>query len=176
MEEGWATAMIMEDDTDWDGGIHESMELAWEALKEFTHDPSAAMEAKSYVNFVGKTNGRWDIFYTGTCVEYPAEGFLLIDDPHIPRTSTWWIDSIFTEYFSSTATIRRLIQPSIEPVCTHSYIISQTGARKLLYHTNMFLPWGVDVAIIKLINKGTITGFSIIPPLFVGPTTDRMLT
>ena len=50
VEEGWATAMIMEDDADWDGGIHESMALAWEALKEFTHDPLAATEAKSYVN------------------------------------------------------------------------------------------------------------------------------
>ena len=54
VEEGWATAMIMEDDTDWDGGIHESMALAWEALKEFTHDPLAATEAKSYVNSWGR--------------------------------------------------------------------------------------------------------------------------
>jgi len=54
VEEGWATAMIMEDDTDWDGGIHESMTLAWEALKEFTHDPLAATEAKSYFNSVVK--------------------------------------------------------------------------------------------------------------------------
>lgn len=110
---------------------------------------------------------RWDIFYTGTCLEYPATSYTLVDDPHLPKTSTWWIDRIYGDYFSSTANIRRLIQPSVEPVCTHSYILSQTGARKLLYHTNMFLPWGVDVAIIKLINKGTIKGYSMIPPLFV---------
>jgi len=77
------------------------------------------------------------------------------------------MDHIYQDYFQSTTTIRRLIQPAVEPVCTHSYIISQTGARKLLYHTNMFLPWGVDVAIIKLINKGTIQGYTIVPPLFV---------
>ena len=102
-------------------------------------------------------------------MDMPAETHLIIDDPHLPKTSTWWIDQIYMSYFSSTATIRRLIQPSIEPVCTHSYIISQAGARKLLYHTNQFLPWGVDVAIIKLINKGTIRGYSIVPPLFVYP-------
>ena len=101
-------------------------------------------------------------------MDYPATDYLLIDDPHLPRISTWWLDEIYTQYFATTAIIRRLIQPSVEPVCTHSYIVSQTGARKLLYHTNMFLPWGVDVAIIKLINTGTIKGYSIIPPLFVG--------
>jgi hypothetical protein len=100
-------------------------------------------------------------------MDLAAKKYLVYDDPHLPRTSSWWIDSIFTAYFSSSASIRRLIQPSVEPVCTHSYIISQTGARKLLYHTNQFLPWGVDVAIIKLVNKGTIKGYSIVPPLFV---------
>jgi hypothetical protein len=102
-------------------------------------------------------------------MDYPGSRYEIINDPHLPRTSTWWIDRIYQDYFQTTATIRRLIQPAVEPVCTHSYIISQTGARKLLYHTNMFLPWGVDVAIIKLINMGTIQGYSIIPPLFVCP-------
>ena len=100
-------------------------------------------------------------------MDLPASEYLLINDPQLPQTSTWWLDEIYTRYFATTAIIRRLIQPSVEPVCTHSYIVSQTGARKLLYHTNMFLPWGVDVAIIKLINRGTIKGYSIIPPLFV---------
>lgn len=47
VEEGWDTAMIMEDDADWDGGIHESMALAWEALANITNDPLATTEAKS---------------------------------------------------------------------------------------------------------------------------------
>lgn len=47
VEEGWATAMIIEDDADWDGGIHESMALAWQALISVTRDPLAATEAKS---------------------------------------------------------------------------------------------------------------------------------
>ena len=100
-------------------------------------------------------------------MDLAAKRYLVYDDPHLPLTSTWWMDNIYTAYFSRTSNIRRLIQPSKEPVCTHSYIISQTGARKLLYHTNQFLPWGVDVAIIKLVNKGTIQSYSIIPPLFV---------
>jgi hypothetical protein len=45
--EGWTTAMVMEDDADWDGGIHESMALAWDALIKFTNDPLAATEAQS---------------------------------------------------------------------------------------------------------------------------------
>ena len=168
VEEGWTTAMILEDDVDWDGGIHESMNLAWEALKNITGDPQAATTATSYSS--DSKRGlicRWDIFYTGTCMDLPAKTYLIYDDPHLPRTSTWWIDAIYTAYFSTTASIRRLIQPTVEPVCTHSYIVSQTGARKLLYHTNQFLPWGVDVAIIKMVNKGTIKGYSIVPPLFV---------
>ena len=173
VEEGWTTAMIMEDDADWDGGIHGQMTLAWEALTKITNDPAASTEAKSYILMpphaidIQQTDNSWDIFYTGTCMDLPAPDYLVINDPQLPQTSTWWLDAIYTEYFATTAIIRRLIQPSVEPVCTHSYIVSQTGARKLLYHTNMFLPWGVDVAIIKLINKGTIKGYSIIPPLFV---------
>jgi hypothetical protein len=48
VEEGWATAMIMEDDADWDTGIHESMAIAWQALEKITEDPLASTEAKSY--------------------------------------------------------------------------------------------------------------------------------
>jgi Glycosyltransferase family 25 (LPS biosynthesis protein) len=47
VQEGWATAMILEDDVDWDGGIHESMALAWEALKNITGDPEAVTSGTS---------------------------------------------------------------------------------------------------------------------------------
>ena len=45
VEESWATAMIIEDDTDLDGGIHERM-----ALAEIIDDPLASVKAKSFVN------------------------------------------------------------------------------------------------------------------------------
>lgn len=48
VEEGWETAMIMEDDVDWDIGVEESMVHAWEGLRSITHDPLASTEAKSY--------------------------------------------------------------------------------------------------------------------------------
>jgi hypothetical protein len=102
-------------------------------------------------------------------MEFGGSRHVVVDDPHLPKTSTWWIDGMYQQYFSSSARIRRLIQPSVEPVCTHSYIVSQQGARKLLFHTNSFLPWGVDVALIKLINKGTIQGYTVVPPFFVLP-------
>jgi hypothetical protein len=47
VEKGWTTAMILEDDVDWDGGIHESMALAWDALRKITGDPEAAETATS---------------------------------------------------------------------------------------------------------------------------------
>lgn len=49
VEEGWDTAMVLEDDADWDGGIQESMALAWEGLQNITHDPLASTEAKTYL-------------------------------------------------------------------------------------------------------------------------------
>jgi GR25 family glycosyltransferase involved in LPS biosynthesis len=176
IEEGWATAMILEDDADWDGGIHESMALAWDALIEITNDASAQIQANSLVHSTLWSDERWDIFYTGSCMDLPGTNHVLINDPHLPKTSTWWIDHIYSSYFGGSTKMRRLIQPSVEPVCTHSYIISQTGARKLLFHTNRFLPWGVDVAIIKLMNKGTISGYTIIPPLFVRCLPPQWLT
>jgi len=48
VEEGWTTAMILEDDVDWDGGVKESMSLAWEALRNITGDPEADTTATSY--------------------------------------------------------------------------------------------------------------------------------
>ena len=56
VEEGWATAMIMEDDADWDGSIHQQMALAWDALNKITKDPNASTEAKSYFTLAGSTN------------------------------------------------------------------------------------------------------------------------
>ena len=49
MEEGWATAMIIEDDADWDGGIAESMAHAWEGLRNITHDPFASTTANRFI-------------------------------------------------------------------------------------------------------------------------------
>jgi len=49
VEEGWTTTMIMEDDADWDGSIHEQMALAWAALNKITKDQNASTEAKSYL-------------------------------------------------------------------------------------------------------------------------------
>src|SRR5271156_2754694 len=42
VEEGWETALILEDDVDWDGNIHQNMAVAWEGLKAITKDPLAA--------------------------------------------------------------------------------------------------------------------------------------
>jgi GR25 family glycosyltransferase involved in LPS biosynthesis len=56
VEEGWATTMIMEDDADWDGSIHQQMALAWKALNKITKDPNASTEAKSYFTLEGSTN------------------------------------------------------------------------------------------------------------------------
>ena len=87
-----------------------------------------------------------------------------VDNNSVKPELASWVSRIMQKYYGDTKP-RRLLQKSYEPCCTHSYIVSQRGARRLLYHLNQFLPWQVDTSIIKLINLETVISYSVLPPL-----------
>lgn len=61
----------------------------------------------------------------------------------------------------------RILQRSSIAQCTHSYALTERGARKLLYYTSLKLDKRLDMAIVDLVQAGHLNAFSVVPPLMV---------
>lgn len=62
------------------------------------------------------------------------------------------------------------LHPAVAPKCTHAYVVSHTGARRILLHLR-HLPFAysraIDQAYAWLISSGRLKAFSVVPSLVV---------
>ena len=158
------SALVMEDDVDFDLNIREVMPRVKAALKKITG------VADAWTN-----HDVWDFLYLGTCYEQPYEPEtydhldtvaveMPADAENLPDQMFGWVEVIMHEYYHNT-TSRRVLVKSKNPVCTHAYAITQRAAKRLLLETNNWLPFPIDISMIHYINRGKFLGYSIMPPL-----------
>jgi hypothetical protein len=121
---GYESALIMEDDVDWDVTIKDQLALASEAVREFTQAP--ASDTSPY--------GRhWDLFWIGHCGEAtdPETERLEYADPStVPHADyKGWSARFLDEQISEG---HRAVQRGTLPVCSFAYGVTNHGARKIL--------------------------------------------
>lgn len=121
---GYETALIVEDDVDWDVSLRtQQIALLSDAVRNFTAVP--ANDTSPY--------GRdWDILWLGHCGEHT--------DPDTPRVE--YVDTTtpqHADYSGWTAPDlnnfgegRRVVQRAVGPVCTFAYALTAAGARNVL--------------------------------------------
>ncbi|RIB08462.1 hypothetical protein C2G38_348456 [Gigaspora rosea] len=85
----------------------------------------------------------WDVFYVGHCGESWIEMTVAnINDFELRKTSN--------------------------PLCTHGYAVSASGARKLVKKLKIDNPTvGIDFELLELIHSGNIISYSINPPIII---------
>ncbi|KAI3336318.1 glycosyltransferase family 25 protein [Xylariaceae sp. AK1471] len=174
VEEGLESAIIMEDDMDWDVRLKTQLKQVAEGARSIL--PSSAGPSSPY-------GDAWDVLWLGHCGEifpetlpenmgkpkYPK--YTIHNDETVPPLSkiTGLVD--FQKYPEFT----RWIHVSGGPICSFAYALSQSGARKVLFDMSVdHLEGPFDNALAGLCRDGASGNadglqtkcISVTPPLF----------
>ncbi|KAK9312008.1 hypothetical protein V1524DRAFT_370418 [Lipomyces starkeyi] len=172
IENNLETALILEDDIDWDKNIHEIFQ-----------DLSVQMQ-NSTLRLVSPTDHErasapygldWDVLVMGQCVDkaHPEHHDLVLvyDDPNVPsREDT---EFVFLKVMKSLGVSgddvgkKRLLYPAFGPACTMGYAVTRKGAQRLLLNLSyLSLRAPVDLDIAWTLQDGRLRGYTVTPPLF----------
>ncbi|KAK9357766.1 hypothetical protein V1504DRAFT_32580 [Lipomyces starkeyi] len=166
------TALIIEDDIDWDKNVHQIFQ-----------DLSYQMQ-NSTLRLVPPTDHEqtsapygldWDVLIMGQCYDsaHPKRLDLVhvYDDPNVPsRKDT---EQAFLNQMESLGVKgndvgkKRLISPAYGPICTMGYAITRRGAQRLLLNLSyLSLRGPVDMDMMWTLQEGKLRGYSVTPPPF----------
>ncbi|KAK9327870.1 hypothetical protein V1520DRAFT_347566 [Lipomyces starkeyi] len=172
IDNNFETALILEDDIDWDENIH-----------QIFHDLSLQMQ-NNKLRLVKPTDHErasapygldWDVLFLGQCLDqaHPDHRDLvqIYDDPNVPsRKDT---QKVFLDQMESLGVEgddvgkKRLLSPAYGPACTMGYAISRKGAQRLLLNLSYLgLRGPVDNDMAWTLQDGKIRGYTVTPPLF----------
>ncbi|KAI1772261.1 hypothetical protein F4818DRAFT_454124 [Hypoxylon cercidicola] len=127
VEHGWASALIMEDDTDWDIAIKYQMSLIAPHISTVTNSISSG-ELQPYGN-------SWDLLWIGHCGDaVPLSGVISIFDYTLPETAEYRENNGRHVTLTSKPQ-QRLIHMSDGPVCTYAYAVTRHTAMKIYEYT-----------------------------------------
>ncbi|CAK5279231.1 unnamed protein product [Mycena citricolor] len=90
----------------------------------------------------------WDIIFLGHC----------------------WSDETLHAPIYVSSTSHTALHPSNAPLCTHAYVLSPKGLRRLLWHLShppFSYSRAYDRAVAWLVQSGRMTGFSVVPSVVV---------
>ena len=116
------TALILEDDVDWDVRIRSQMRDVSDNVRNFTHTPDA--EPAPY--------GRnWDVLWIGHCGEASEFGAPRLEYPDPTLLDRAQYEGWNKKYLNMTEG-NRAVQHAVLPVCTFGYAMTRMGAEKIL--------------------------------------------
>ncbi|KAF1968730.1 hypothetical protein BU23DRAFT_479468 [Bimuria novae-zelandiae CBS 107.79] len=168
------SALILEDDVDWDVNVKEVFGLwNWQMKNN---------------NSLAENNGRgpngeeceygcnWDHLSMGQCMYKPHptdRSHFTYHDPNSPAIGSHTINfkkemKEQWHYKDEDAGVR-LITPTYSPLCTMGYAMTQRGARRALYQIGGFQAMDVpiDLEFIDHMNHGRMVSYTISPPTLV---------
>ncbi|KAK9358179.1 hypothetical protein V1504DRAFT_428344 [Lipomyces starkeyi] len=172
IDNNFETALILEDDIDWDENIH-----------QIFHDLSLQMQ-NNKLRLVNPTDHEratapygldWDVLFLGQCLDqaHPDHRDLvqIYDDLNVPsRKDT---QKSFLDQMESLGVNgddvgkKRLLSPAYGPACTMGYAITRKGAQRLLLNLSYLgLRGPVDNDMAWTLQDGKIRGYTVTPPLF----------
>ncbi|KAH6679136.1 glycosyltransferase family 25 protein [Halenospora varia] len=129
IENRYASAMIMEDDMDWDVRIRTQMQDFARGVRYLTSVDESKKQHSPY-------GDDWDVLWPGHCGEYLPENddgrrFVINDDETVaPKTQQPTLKEHLAEYPEHT----RILHKAGAPICTFAYALSARGAAKVLYY------------------------------------------
>ena len=133
IEHRLASAMIIEDDADWDVALRSQLEYVALGSQALLETPKKGAPFSPY-------GDGWDMIWLGHCGSQPINDdfrrFLMKNDPTVPPPShrANWADVVdMSQYDNST----RVMYFSKGGTCTYAYGLSYHGAQKLLKWLSM---------------------------------------
>jgi hypothetical protein len=169
------SALIIEDDVDWDTNIKLIMgRFQWQLKYNNTIRFGADNVQKGWQGEEECPYGcDWDTLFVGQCggKHNPLKLHQTYEDDTSPNITDVpnWVKKEFNQHWniSDTANLR-LIAPTWEPVCLMGYGVSRMGAMRLLYNIGGWMPFGhpVDNEMAWKQSAGKLSGYTLSPPVF----------
>ncbi|KAJ5711942.1 hypothetical protein N7488_006098 [Penicillium malachiteum] len=172
ISENTETALILEDDVDWDINVRN-------VFAELSRQMSLQKDFKQLTPQMGPRpapyGSGWDILYVGSSSNIPNLNNLpphyIYQDPNAPEYGQvgrqYRLELEIWGVNTSEHTNSRVVAPSWYPVGALGYAVTRSGAQTLLYNLGGYngLQSPVDLAMISLIQKGILDAYTVIPPL-----------
>lgn len=147
VEHGWSTALIIEDDIDWDIRLRDQ-------LRDFALGSAALLEDYDLNVNIGRSDlnasvgtrqslygDDWDVLWLGhcgSCIATPARTVVFDNDHTVPE-----IDKIFSfdneerTFLQRFPQHTRVVTKVYDTTCSLAYAVSQKGARALLFELGL---------------------------------------
>jgi GR25 family glycosyltransferase involved in LPS biosynthesis len=154
---GIETALILEDDVDFDVTIKSQMLKLSAAAQQFTN---TSQDTSPY-------GSAWDVLWLGHCGESwnrARSSLQYPDSSRVPqnRYRGWQETS-----FGAIRDDHRLVQWSSGPTCTYAYAVTLDGAKRILKLASKGRSTAFDIELSGLCVFGKLKCVTVMPPLFV---------
>ena len=154
---GFGSALIMEDDIDWDVEIRNQTRLIAPAVRALTHQRET--EHAPY-------GLDWDVLWMGHCSD-PSNAddpMVIFKDPTvIPQDRYTGLDRHITKVLQEG---ERSVHYSWNPVCTFAYAVSANGAKNLLAHASLGQGGAFDLMLLSACQDKVVDCISVNPEIF----------
>ncbi|KAG8529080.1 uncharacterized protein KY384_005715 [Bacidia gigantensis] len=140
LNENLRTALVMEDDADWDINLKNQMVLLAQGTQYITGVPSGTRPMSPY-------GDDWDLLWIGHCSSTIQSGdqrrFIIENDNTvaIPEHRVNFLENAINTTKEGLDPRTRLVYQAGEGLCTYSYALSNRGAQKMLMHQSLMKKW-----------------------------------
>ena len=134
VEKGISTALIIEDDSDWDVRIKQQL-VNFAVGARWLQGLSTENPTLTHSPY----GDDWDVLWVGTCIDAidatDERTFVINNDATAPDyADLFHPENVVPDWIARHPRQSRLVHVAGEPMCTFAYAVSQRGARKLLYN------------------------------------------
>ncbi|KAK6836830.1 hypothetical protein PG987_007325 [Apiospora arundinis] len=152
------SALIMEDDVDWDVNIKDQLSLAAETVRKHVKAPFE--EDNPY-------SSRWDVLWLGHCGDIPRdnETFTFFKDPTVVRHSAYegFAKGYVGDHFPEG---QRAVYRSQGAICSYAYAVNRAGVRKVLEYVSEGQEQAFDTKLFQGCRNGKLDCIAVNPELF----------
>ncbi|KAE8153793.1 hypothetical protein BDV25DRAFT_136543 [Aspergillus avenaceus] len=151
------SALIIEDDVDWDLSIREQTVGIADAVRKLTN--TSASDAAPY----GQS---WDVLWVGLCAETWDQNFetVFVDDPTACPADLY--RGLAKGPVDRLPPSQRAVFHSGAPICTFAYGLSRDGARMVLQDVGAGKDEAFDIALMNGCRERNLTCISVLPEIF----------
>lgn len=159
IQNNWGSALILEDDMDWDVNIRKQTPGIAKAVLELT-------KAKKHTT--APYGSQWDIMWLGHCSDPPPnenEGKIVFfgDNTTAPIDKYRGLNPHVKDVVKDG---QRAVHYSVNPVCTFAYAVSHQGARTLLAHASLGRGGAFDLMLMHACQDKVVKCISVNPEVF----------
>lgn len=159
IQSGFASALIFEDDVDWDVRIKDQMLKASRAIRNFT---------KTNESDPSPYGTGWDVLFFGHCGEICPDDqpVLRYEDETAVPPSSYVYEGGSTNIRDVIHERERIVQPSTHPVCTYAYAVTAASAPKVVQYVSRGGQMAMDLKLMVGCIHRELNCISINPEIF----------